>query len=96
MIDEADLLSRKDRFLLFLEQNRSAIIIGIVLTVVVAVALGGLVWLEVQDREQALLLEGKAQLLYYDRPPDKPEQTQENLTKAADLYRQILDQYPRS
>jgi len=69
MIDEADLLSRKDRFLLFLEQNRSAIIIGIVLTVVVAVALGGLVWLEVQDREQALLLEGKAQLLYYDRPP---------------------------
>jgi len=29
-------------------------------------------------------------------PPDKPEQTQENLTKAADLYRQILDQYPRS
>jgi tetratricopeptide (TPR) repeat protein len=96
MIDETDLLSRKDRFLLFLEQNRTAILIGIVLTVVVAVALGGVVWLEVQDREQALLLEGKAQLLYYDRPPDKPEQTQENLSQAADLYRQILDQYPRS
>ncbi|UCE63980.1 MAG: tetratricopeptide repeat protein, partial [Nitrospirota bacterium] len=96
MIDEAELLSRKDRVLLFVEQNRIAIIVGIILTVVVAVALGGLVWLERLDSEKALLLEGKAQLLYYDRPPDKPEQTQENLGKAADLYRQILDEYPRT
>ena len=96
MMDEAELLSRKDRVLLFVEQNRIAIIVGIVLTVVVAVALGGLVWLERLDSEKAVLLEGKAQLLYYDRPTDKPEDTQENLGKAADLYRQILDEYPRT
>jgi tetratricopeptide (TPR) repeat protein len=96
MIDEAEFLSRKDRVLLFVEQNRIAILVGIVLTVVVAVALGGLDWLERLDSEQVLLLEGKALLLYYDRPTDKPEQTQENLGKAADLYRQILDQYPRT
>ncbi len=52
--------------------------------VVVAVALGGVVWLERLDNEQALVLEGKAQLLYYDRPPDKPEQAQDNLGMAAD------------
>ena len=96
MMDEAELFSRKDRVLLFVEQNRTAIWVGIVLTLVVAVALGGLVWLERLDSEQALLLEGKAQLLYYDRPPDKPEQTQENLDKAADLYRQILEEYPQT
>ena len=96
MIDEAELLSGKDRVLLFVEQNRIAIIVGILLTVVVAVALGGLVWFERLESENAILLEGKAQLLYYDRLPDKPEQTQENLSKAADLYRQILDEYPRT
>lgn len=96
MIDETELLSRKDRILFFVEQNRTAIWIGIVLTVVVAVALGGLVWLEKQKRDRALMLEGRAQLLYYDRPSDKPEQTQKNLTQAVDLFRQILDQYPRT
>ncbi|MDX1410927.1 MAG: tetratricopeptide repeat protein [Nitrospirales bacterium] len=96
MIDEAELLSGKDRVLFFVEQNRIAIIVGILLTVVVAVALGGLVWLERLDKEKAIVLEGKAQLLYYDRPPDKPEQTQENLGKAADLFRQILNEYPRT
>jgi len=96
MIDEADLLSRKDRVLLFVEQYRIAILVGVVLIVVAAVALGGVVWLERLDSEQALVLEGKAQLLYYDRPPDKPEQAQDNLGMAADLYRQILDQYPRT
>jgi outer membrane protein assembly factor BamD (BamD/ComL family) len=96
MMDEAELLSRKDRVLLFVEQNRIAILVGIVLTFVVTVALGGLVWLERLDSEKVVLLEGKAQLLYYDRPPDKPELTQENLGKAADLYRQILDEYPRT
>lgn len=96
IMNEAELLSKKDRFLLFVEQNRPAILVGIVLTIVVAVALGGLIWLEKLKKEEALLLEGKAQLLFYDRPPDKPEQTQENLSKATHLYRQILDEYPQT
>ena len=96
MMDEVELLSRKDRFLLFVEQNRTAILIGIVLTIVVAVVIGSLIWLDRQDKDKALLLEGKAQLLFYNRPPDKPEQTRENLTQAAELYRQILEQYPRT
>ena len=96
MIDEDELLSRKDRILLFVEENRAAILVGVVLFLVAAIALGGVVWVERHNSSQALALEGKAQLLYYDRPPDKPELTRENLDKAVELYREILDKYPRT
>ena len=96
MIDETELLSRKDRILLFVEENRTAIWVGIILAVVVAVALGGVIYYDRLEKEKALVLEGKAQLLYYNRSPDNPEETQENLGKAEDLFRQILAQYPRT
>ena len=70
--------------------------VGVVLFVVVVVALGGVIWFDRTQTGQALVLEGKAQSLYIDRPVDKPEQAQENLEAAAGLYRQILDQHPRT
>ena len=96
MADETDLLSGKDRFFFFVEQNRAAILGSLALIIVVAVALGALIWIEKQKSGEALILEGKAQALYIDRPLDQPEKTQENLVKASELYRQILDQYPRT
>ena len=57
---------------------------------------GGLFYYDRMESEKALALEGKAQLLYYNRPSEKPEETQENLVKAGELYRQILEQYPRT
>lgn len=96
ILDETELLSWTDRVLVFVEQNRTAILLGVVLIVVAAVALGGLVWFERHNTGEALVLEGKAQSLYVDRPLDQPEKAQENLGKASELYRQILEQYPRT
>ena len=96
ILDEDELLSRKDRVLLFVEQNRTAIWVGVLLFVVVVVALGGVVWFDRTQTSQALLMEGKAQFLYIDRPVDNPVQAKENLEAAAELYRQILDQHPHT
>ena len=96
VLDETSLLTGKDRFLLFVERNRKAVLGGIFLVCVVIIILGTVLWLEFRNKEQALVLEGQAQRLYVDRPFDQPEKVKENVSQARELYQQILDQYPRT
>ena len=94
--DQTAHLSGKERVFFFVEQNRMAILGGVLLVVVALIALGTVVWLEKEKSREALVLEGQAQSLYIDRSFDEQEKTKENLGKATELYRQILDDYPRT
>ena len=95
-MDQTVQLSGKERVLFFVEQNRKAILGGALLVLVAMIALGTVAWLEKEKSREALVLEGQAQSLYVDRAVDDEEKTKENLGKATELYRQILDEYPRT
>src|SRR5579884_2585395 len=94
--DEAQLLSGMERLGLFLQQHirQVAIVLGVV--VVAAAIVGVVLWLDHRNAERALELEHQATQLYLDRPVDKPQQADQNLKQAIVLYRQLLDQYPRT
>ncbi|MGB0910888.1 MAG: tetratricopeptide repeat protein [Nitrospirales bacterium] len=95
-MDEADILTGKDQFLFFVEQNRNAVLASFCL-ILVAAAIGGfLVWQDRQATQDAWVLEGQAQALYLDRSLEDGEASKGNIDKAAELYRQILEEYPRT
>ena len=96
IIDPTAHLTGKERVFFFVEQNRRAILGGVALVIVAMVGLGTVVWLEKEKSREALVLEGQAQSLYVDRSFDEQQKTKENLGKATELYRQILDQYPNT
>ena len=96
VFDESTLLTGKDRFLHFVEQHRKAVLGGISLVCVGVILIGTLVWFDYRSKEQSVVMEGQAQQLYVDRPFDQPEKAKENVGKAAELYKEILDQYPRT
>jgi len=92
--DHPELLSRSERIWLFAEEHRSALIIGILLVCVMAVAIGAIFWLQHQNEEEALVLEHRAAQLYLDRSLDDPDQGTANLEEAITLYQQILGEFP--
>ncbi len=95
-MDETELLSKKDHFLLFVEQNRTAVI-GSFFFILLTGAIGGFVmWQDHQKTKEAWALEGQAQALYLDRTLDDLDASKDNIDKAAKLYRQILNDYPRT
>ncbi|WP_447969576.1 tetratricopeptide repeat protein [Nitrospira sp. M1] len=96
IIDETELLSRKDHILLFVEQNRKLVLGGVFFIVMAAGIGGGVMWYEHRQTQAAWELEGKAQVHYLDRSLDDAEQSKESVSKAAELYRQILNEYPRT
>lgn len=94
--DEAQLLSGMERLGLLLQQHvrQVAIIFAVILVAAAIVAV--VLWLDRQNAERALELEHQATKLYLDRPVEKPQQADQNLKQAIALYRQLLDQYPRT
>ena len=91
-----ELLSRTERIWLFAEQHRSAVLIGVLLVCLVAIAIGAIFWLQHQNEQKSLALERQATQLYLDRSLDDLDASKANLDKAMILYQQILDEYPRS
>jgi tetratricopeptide (TPR) repeat protein len=94
--DEAHLLSGLERVGLALQQRSRQILIVLGVLAIAAVIVGVVVWLDHRNAQQAIDLEQEATRLYLDRPVDKPQQADQNLKQAIALYRQLLDQYPRS
>jgi tetratricopeptide (TPR) repeat protein len=94
--DEAHLLSGLERVGLTLQQRSRQILIVLGGLVIAVVIVGVVVWLDHRNAQQAVELEQQATQLYLDRPLDKPQQADQNLKQAITLYRQLLDQYPRS
>ena len=94
MVEQAQFLSSKERFLFFVEENRALVWGGIFLALVVIVAVVTLGWLSQHNQEQAWELEGQAQTVYLDRPLDDVKRGQENIQKASSMFKDILEQFP--
>lgn len=94
--DEAQFLSGVERTWLLLQQRRREALVAACMVVLVGLAVAVAMWMDHRNAQAALELERKATSLYLDRPVDKPEKAEENLNQAIMLFRQVVDQYPRS
>jgi TolA-binding protein len=87
-------LSSKEQFLFFVEEHRGLVWGGIFLVVVLLGGLIALNWLSQQKQEEAWALQGKAQLVYLDRPLDDVDKGKANIQQASGMLQDILKQYP--
>ncbi len=94
--DEAQLLSGMERFFFLLQEHRQKVLIASVALLVAVAAVLAVVWHDQRQAGQALELHQRAMTLYVDRPSDKAAKADENLKQAIALYRQVVEQYPRS
>ena len=88
-----EILSSKERFLFWVEQNRGLVWGGILLTVSVIVAVVALSWLSQKKHEEAWELQGKAQHIYLDRPMDDVKKGKANLEKASGLFQEVEEKF---
>ncbi|MDR4479621.1 MAG: tetratricopeptide repeat protein [Nitrospira sp.] len=95
-LDEAHLLSGVDRFLHVLEEHRRAVLAGLGVLLVAAAVVAGVMWYDHQSTLKARELDQEATLHYLNRPADDPQKGHEQLAQAITLYKQVVDQYPRS
>ena len=94
--EHPEFLPRSERLWLFVEQRRRAVIIAVLVAGLAAIILGTLVWFQ-QSRDQEVLdLEYQAAQAYLDRSFEDVEATNKRLQKAVTVYRQIIEDYPRS
>ena len=94
-LDEAHLLTGVERFLLVLQEQRRAVLVGLGVLLVAAVV-AGVIWYDYQTTLKARELGQEATLHYLNRPADDPKKSHEQLAQAINLYKQVVDQYPRS
>ena len=94
--ENPQLLSRTERVWLFAEQHRRAIIAGIIVAFLVMILLGVLLWMQYQQGHEALALEHRAAQAYLDRSLDDVDAAKEKLQEAVTLYRQLIEEFPRS
>ncbi len=89
-------MTRMERLWFFAETHRRAVIGGLLLLCLAPLAIGIIVWLEQEKEKMALELHAQAVQLYRDRPFDDPEKANDNLKRAISIYRQILEEFPRT
>ena len=94
--DEAHLLSGMEHFLVWLEQNRRSVLAGALVTVCALAAVGGALWYDARQENDAADLHRQAVQLVLDRPADNSAKAEENLKQAITLYRRVVEEYPRS
>ncbi|WHZ24831.1 MAG: hypothetical protein OJF47_003943 [Nitrospira sp.] len=95
-LDESHLLSGVERFLLMLHEQRRALLVGVGVLLVAAAVVAGVMWYDYQTTLKARELDQEATLHYLNRPADDPKKAREQLTQAITLYKQVVDQYPRT
>ena len=95
-LDEAHLLTGVDRFLHLLQEQRRAVLVGLGVVLVAGAVVAGVMWYDYQSTLKARELDQEATLHYLNRPADDPKKSHEQLSQAITLYRQVVDQYPRS
>jgi tetratricopeptide (TPR) repeat protein len=89
-----DILSSKERFLFWMEENRGLVWGGILLIIAVVVVGITMNWLSEQKHEQVWELQGKAQNVYLDRPLDDVQKGRENIKQATGMFRELHETFP--
>ncbi len=87
-------LSSKEQFLFFVEEHRGLVWGGILLLVVLVGGLVTVKWVSTQKLEEAWALQGKAQMVYLDRPLDNVDKGKNNIQQATGLFQDIIKEYP--
>jgi len=95
-LDEAHLLTGVDRFLHVLQEQRRAVLAGLGVVLVAGAVVAGVMWYDYQSTLKARELDQEATLHYLNRPADDPKKSHEQLVQAITLYKQVVEQYPRS
>ncbi|HMU30263.1 MAG TPA: tetratricopeptide repeat protein [Nitrospira sp.] len=95
-LDEAHLLTGVDRVLHVLQEQRRAVLAGLGVVLVAGAVVAGVMWYDYQSTLKARELDQEATLHYLNRPADDPKKSQEQLSQAIALYKQVVEQYPRS
>ncbi len=95
-LDETHLLSGVERFLLVLQEQRRALLVGLGVILIAAAVIIGVIWYDYQATLKARELDQEATLHYLNRPADDPKKAQEQLSQAINLYKQVVDQYSRT
>ena len=95
-LDETHLLSGVERFLFVLQEQRRALLVGLGVLLMAAAVVAGVMWYDYQTTLKARELDQEATLHYLNRPADDPKKAHEQLSLAINLYRQVVDQYPRT
>jgi tetratricopeptide (TPR) repeat protein len=95
-LDQAQLLSGMERFVLALQEQKRALLVGLGVILMAGAVVAGVLWYDYQNTEKARELDREATLHYLNRPSDDPKKAQEQLTQAITLYKQVVDQYPRT
>lgn len=95
-LDETHLLSGVERFLFVLQEQRRAFLVGLGVLLVAAAVVIGIIWYDYQTTLKARELDQEATLHYLNRPADDPKKAHEQLSQAITLYKQVVEQYPRT
>ncbi len=95
-LDEAHLLTGVDRFLHVLQEQRRAVLAGLGVVLVAGAVVAGVIWYDYESTLKARELDQEATLHYLNRPADDPKKSHEQLSQAITLYKQVVEQYPRS
>ncbi len=95
-VDETQLLTGIERLLVTLEEHRRAVFVGGGVVFLAVLVVAGVFWFDYQMGQKALSLDQEATRHYLTRPADKPEIADKNLKEAIALYRQVVEQYPRT
>lgn len=95
-VTEAQLVSGVERWLALVREHRRAILTAAIVLLTAIAAIGAALWVEHRNAQQALEIQREATRFYLDRPTDQPAKADENLRKAITLYRQVVEQFPRS
>jgi outer membrane protein assembly factor BamD (BamD/ComL family) len=95
-LDETHLLTGVERFLLTLQEQRRALLVGLGVLLMAAAVVAGILWYDYQTTARARELDQEATLHYLNRPADDPKKAREQLALAINLYKQVVDQYPRT
>lgn len=95
-LDEAHLGTWGDRLLNVLEDNRSAVLVGVGVIVAAVGIIWGILWYDGQRTEAASHLLQRATSLSLARVSDTSKETDDNEKQAVALYRQLVETYPRT
>jgi len=94
--DEAHLLSGMEHLLIWLEQNRRNVLIGVLAAALALAAVVGALWYDARQDKAAADLYQQAAQLSLDRPTDNAAKAEDNLKQAIALYRRVVEEHPRS
>jgi tetratricopeptide (TPR) repeat protein len=95
-VDEAHLVSGLEHWVFGLANYRWSILVGFLLLLMIGGGTWGAFWYDAQNADKAQELEREATIHLFARSANDPQKAATNLKEAIVLYKQVVDEYPRT